>query len=141
MAGLKRLAAAGLVLAVAAHAADAPAPVPPALMGTWRWVETVSSAETLRVDAPERYELSFPEPGRIALRADCNRAAGGVTFGQAGAIKVGVMAMTRAMCPEGSLSDRFAQDVGRAVHWSVQDGALKLDLPADAGTLRFVKAQ
>lgn len=141
MAGLRLLGAvAGVLLAAGAQAADAPKPVPPALAGTWRWVEFVSSSETLRVDAPDRYEMSFPEAGRIALRADCNRAAGGVTFGASGAVKVGVMAMTRAMCPEGSLSDRFAQDVGRAVHWSLQDGMLKLDLPAGAGTLRFVKA-
>ena len=47
------------------------------------------------------------------------------------------IALTRAMCPPGSLSDRFAKDVGRATSYFVRDGELYLELPVDSGTLRF----
>jgi len=140
MARLRLLAAVLLVLTAGARAADRPTPGAAGLEGTWRWVSFESPVEKLVVKNPDQYLLTFPEPGRIALKADCNRAAGGVTLGKDGAIKVGVLAMTRAMCPEGSLSDRFAQTVGRAVMWSKRGSDLLLDLPADGGTLRFTKA-
>lgn len=47
------------------------------------------------------------------------------------------IALTRAMCPEGSLSDRFAKEVGRATSYFLKDGDLYLELPIDSGTLRF----
>ena len=140
MAGLRLAAAAvALLLAGSALAADLPppSPIPAELAGTWRWVAFETQKQTQSVPSPERYELTFPEAGRIALKADCNRAAGGVAFGEAGVIRIGVMAMTRAMCPEGSWSDRFAQDVGRAAYWSVQGKSLLLQLPGESGTLRF----
>ena len=132
-------AAAGLLLTTVAIAAEAPSPVPPALAGTWRWAGFVSPKENLVVKDPDQYLLTFPEPGHIALKADCNRAAGGVTFGTDGALKIGPMAMTRAMCPDGSLSDRFALQVGHATHWSQANEDLLLELPAGSGTLRFAK--
>lgn len=47
------------------------------------------------------------------------------------------IALSRAMCPKGSLSDRFAKEVGRATSYFLQDGDLFLELPVDSGTLRF----
>ena len=122
-----------------AQAAETASPVPPALQGVWRWVSATNGGNRLSVATPDRYTLAFPEAGRIALKADCNRAAGGVTFGDDGALKIGPMAMTRAMCPPGSLSDRFAQDVERSTRWSIDGGALLLSQPGGAGTLRFLR--
>ncbi|HVZ06319.1 META domain-containing protein [Rhodopila sp.] len=115
-----------------------PPPVPAELAGIWRWVGLDAPGKATRVSAPERYLLSFPEAGRIALKADCNRAAGGASFGENGALKVGVMAMTRAMCPPGSLGDQFAEDVSLVTHWSIKDGALLLELGDGKGTMRFL---
>jgi len=129
-------------LLAGAQAAATASPVPPALQGVWRWVSATSATDggkRLSVATPDRYTLTFPEAGHIALKADCNRAAGGVTFGDDGALKIGPMAMTRAMCPPGSLSDRFAQDVERSTHWSIENGALLLTQPGSAGTLRFLR--
>ena len=123
----------------AARAAEAASRVPPELQGVWRWVSATNGGKRLSVATPDRYTLTFPDAGHIALKADCNRAAEGVTFGDDGALKIGPMAMTRAMCPPGSLSDRFAQDVERSTHWSVEGGALALTQPAGAGTLRFLR--
>ena len=59
-------------------------PVPAKLAGTtWRWVHFTSSAEDFAVAEPGRYTLAFN------------------------------MALTRAMCPRGSLGDRFARDVAQ----------------------------
>ena len=77
--------------------------------------------------------------GGIALRADCNRGAGVVAFPEPGAVRMGPLALTRAMCPPDSLSDRFARDVERAVRWTVRDGHLHLELPEASGILWFTR--
>jgi heat shock protein HslJ len=95
--------------------------------------------ETLTIAEPERYTLRFSEGDRVALRADCNRGAGSVVFPEPGAIRFGVLAITRAMCPTGALGDRFAREVVRAGRWAIQRGELRLELSGDAGVLRFTR--
>jgi hypothetical protein len=73
------------------------------------------------------------------LRADCNHGAGGVTFPQPGAIHIDAVALTRALCPPGSLGGRFARDVARAIRWSLRDAELNLELPEEAGTLQLTR--
>jgi hypothetical protein len=43
------------------------------------------------------------------------------------------------MMPPGSLGDRFARDVARAVHWSLRNGELNPELPVDPGTPRLAR--
>jgi len=127
-------------LVLIATAAQAVPPMPPELAGTtWRWVSLTTPDETLTIAEPERYILRFSDGDRVALRADCNRGAGSVVFPEPGAIRFGALAITRAMCPSGSLGDRFAREVGRAVRWAVHGGELRLELPADAGSLHFTR--
>ena len=66
-------------------------------------------------------------------------AAGSVVFPEPGAIRFGVFAIKRAMCPTGSLGDRFAREVVRAGRWAIQRGELRLELSGDAGVLRFTR--
>ena len=114
-------------------------PVPAELAGTtWRWAHFASSAEDFAVAEPERYTLAFDPSGWIRLRADCNHGAGGVTFPQAGVIHIDAIALTRALCPPGSLGGRFARDVARAVRWSLRDSKLYLELP-EAGALQLTR--
>lgn len=136
---MRRAVLAALLLAPATGArAQA---VPPELLGgSWRWVAFVSPVESLTIAEPERYTLAFLPEGRVALRADCNRGGGGVSFPEPGALRIGALALTRAFCPPPSLSDRFARDVARAARWALRDGALDLELPADSGVLRFARA-
>ena len=129
----------GALLTAMAAAAD---PVPAELAGmTWRWVHFASSAEDFAVAEPERYTLAFTAVGWIRLRADCNHGAGGAVFPKPGVIRIEGVALTRAMCPSGSLGDRFARDVARAVRWSIREreSELRLELPADTGTLRLTR--
>lgn len=112
-----------------------------ALFGTrWQWVGRASAGDAMTIAEPARYTLEFLPEGRIALRADCNRGAGGLAFPAPGALRVGAIALTRAMCPPDSLSDRFVQEVSAAARWSLRDGQLWLERPDGAATLRFAPA-
>ena len=127
-------------LVVIAAAAKAIPPTPPELARTtWRWVSLTTPEETLTIAEPERYTLRFSDGDRVALRADCNHAAGSVVFAEPGAIHFGALAITRAMCSTGSLGDRFAREVARAGRWAIQRGGLYLELSGDAGVLRFAR--
>lgn len=117
----------------------APSDDPPvALTGlTWEWVGFQSPVETIEVEAPDRYTLVFLPAGRVALRADCNRGTAIAGFPADRRIEVKPLALTRAMCAQGSLSDRYLRELGRATSWYLRDGQLYLELPVDSGTLRF----
>ena len=108
-----------LAALVGVTSAKAAPPVPPELARTtWGWVSLTTPEETLTIAEPERYTLRFSEGDRVALRADCNRGAGSVVFPEPGAIRFGVIAITRAMCPTGLLGDRFGREVVRAGRWA-----------------------
>ena len=104
---------------------------------TWLWVSLTTPVESVTVDAPDKYTIRFDKTGKLAVKADCNHGTSSYTVGADRTLKLGPMAFTRAMCPPGSLSDRFAKEVGRATSFFVKDGDLYLSLPTDSGTLRF----
>jgi hypothetical protein len=79
--------------------------------------------------------MAFDTAGWIRLRADYNGGAGGVAFPEPGAIRIGAGALTRAMCPSGSLGDCFARDVASCSLVS----PLTLELPVDTDTLRSAR--
>jgi heat shock protein HslJ len=106
---------------------------------TWRWDSLVTPTETVKPERPERYTIRFERTGRVAVRSDCNRGGGSYTLLPDSRLTLGPIALTRMACPQGSLSDRFAGDVGRATSYFVRDGALFLEMPADSGTLRFTR--
>jgi heat shock protein HslJ len=103
----------------------------------WEWVSMTTPVEELKADSPDRYTLRLGSDGHLALKADCNRGSGAYTITGDRALTMKPIALTRAMCPQGSLSDRFARDVGRATSYFIKDGDLYLELPVDSGTLRF----
>jgi para-nitrobenzyl esterase len=123
------------------RAADTTAGSTPAeLRGTsWQWVGVTSPVESFTVDQPDRYTLSFVEGNKVVLRADCNRGTGPVASPSPGALEIGPLAMTRARCPPGSLSDRFARDVSRAVRFAIRGSELLVELQTDAGILHFAR--
>ena len=106
---------------------------------TWEWESLVTPVENVKPDRPELYTLRFEPAGRVTVRADCNRGSGPYTVSADRRVMLGAMALTRAACPPGSLSDRFVRDVGRVSSYFVRDGALFLEMPVDSGTLRFRK--
>jgi heat shock protein HslJ len=104
---------------------------------TWQWVGLTTPVEQVTVDAPDKYTIRFDKTGKVAVKADCNRGTTSYTASADRTIELKPMALTRAMCPPGSLSDRFVKEVTRATSYFLKDGDLYLQLPVDSGTLRF----
>jgi heat shock protein HslJ len=118
--------------------ADADSTLPSDVLdATWQWVSFTTPVEQIQVDQPERYTIRFERGGRAALHADCNRGMTSYSAGRDRRITFRPITLTRAMCSPGSLSDRFAREVGRASSYFLKDGDLFLELPVDSGTLRF----
>lgn len=108
---------------------------------TWQWTaftDPVNGAQ--EIATPAKYQVSFLPSGTVRVTADCNRGAGQYKADGA-SLQITVQAMTRAMCPVGSLGDQFVKNLNAAAVWFVQDGDLFIDLFADSGTMRFVAAE
>ncbi|HEU4651798.1 MAG TPA: META domain-containing protein, partial [Croceibacterium sp.] len=110
-----RLVATGLALALAActtvdeGGGGAAGP----LAGTsWRLAEFTAGGETLRPADTSRYTMTLAADGSAALQLDCNRASGQWSSAGPGQLAFTPLAMTRAMCPPGSLDTRIAAELG-----------------------------
>ena len=111
---------------------------PGPLAGEWRWVRTVTPVETIVADDPTHYTLTFNEGGQLAVLADCNRGSG--TFVQDGkSLTIGPFALTRMMCPPGSLDGKFISQVNGAAGCFMLGDTLMIDLKMDSGTMRFIR--
>jgi para-nitrobenzyl esterase len=111
---------------------------PAALPGSrWRLVRLESGDGTAAVPAdPSRYTLEFDADGALSGQADCNRIRGRWTASGV-SMTLGPFAMTRAMCPPGSLSDRYVRALESAASWRIEGGRLAVALRIDAGILHF----
>jgi heat shock protein HslJ len=111
---------------------------PAALPGSrWRLVRLESGDGTTAVPADaSRYTLEFAADGTLSGQADCNRFQGRWTAAGT-SITLGPLAMTRAMCPPGSLSDRYARGLESAVSWRVVADWLAVALKVDSGIVYF----
>jgi para-nitrobenzyl esterase len=135
--------------------AAAPVPVQPAadsspgqaatgagLAGTtWRLVQFRSMDDkTVTPDQPDKYTVAFGADGKVRVKADCNRGHGTWTSSAPNALHFGPLATTRAMCPPGSMSDRFLRDFGHMTSYVLKDGKLHISLMADGGIYDFEPA-
>lgn len=133
----------GLLLKLArAAAAPIAAPVSGAVspIGAWQWESLMSSYEKVAVNQSERYKLQLRAGGQAQVLADCNRGQASYSF-DGRSFKIRITAMTRAACPAGSLSERYLKALEAAVGQRVKGKVLFLDLPADGGTMKFVRAK
>lgn len=92
---------------------------------------------TLTISDPSRYTVSFGEDGQVAFRLDCNRGHGGfetkADAADAGQLKFGPIAATRARCPPPSVGELVARDMGYVRSYLMRDGQLHMSLMADGG--------
>ena len=133
----------GLLLKLSkAAAASITAPVTGALspIGAWQWESLISSTEKVAVNQPERYKLQLEAGGRAQVFADCNRGQASYSL-DGRSFNIRVTGVTRAACPAGSLSGRYLMSLEAAVGQRVRGENLFLDLPADGGTMKFVRAK
>lgn len=64
----------------------------------------------------------------------------GYTLEEDHRISIGPISATRMMCPEGSLDTRFVNALEQVAIYSLWEGDLLLEAPADSGTLRLRRA-
>lgn len=129
LAGLIGIVCGGVV----ASAADSP------LAGTgWKLVRFEAGDGTLAVpDDPAKYTLRFEAGGQLFARIDCNRGRGTWESPAASELRFGTMAVTRAMCPPGSLHDQILQHLPLVRAFKLTDGHLFLSLEANGGVYEF----
>jgi para-nitrobenzyl esterase len=84
--------------------------------------------------------VAFGADGKVSVKADCNRGHGTWTSSAPNALHFGPLATTRAMCPPGSMSDRFLRDFGHMMSYVLKDGKLHISLMADGGIYDFEPA-
>jgi heat shock protein HslJ len=132
----------GLLLKLAKAAAPIGAPVPGGVspIGAWQLEGLISPAEKIVVNQPERYKLQLQTGGKAQVLADCNRGQGSYSF-EGRSFSIRIAGVTRAACPAGSLSGRYLSALEAAVGQRVRGENLFLDLPANGGTMKFLRAK
>jgi heat shock protein HslJ len=91
----------------------------------------------LAPDDKAKYTLAFEADGRVSVRIDCNRGRGNWQSPGPKQLTFGPLALTRAMCPPGSLHDRIVRDWEFVRSYTIKDAHLFLALMADGGIYEF----
>ena len=91
----------------------------------------------LTPDDRSKYTLAFATDGTVNARIDCNRGRGGWKSAGKGQLELGPMAITRAMCPPGSLHDQIVKQLPYIRSYVIKDGRLFLSLIADGGIYEY----
>lgn len=127
-----------LALALALGCAQAPQGEPGGLAGTsWQLLRFRGGDD--RVLTPvggSQYTLAFGADGRVSARIDCNRGSGSWKSDGKSSIEFSPMAVTRAMCPPGSMDmhDHILKQLPHIRSYVIKNGHLFLSLMADGGT-------
>ncbi len=87
-----------------------------------------------------RYTIGFGAQDVLNVRFDCNRGRGSWKSSSPGNLEFGALALTRALCPTGSLHDELVRQWPNVRSYVVKDGRLYLSLLADGGTIEFEPA-
>jgi para-nitrobenzyl esterase len=136
---VRRAACALAALLIGACAQTPPQEPPPSLAGTsWQFVRFQGGDGRLQVpDDRAKYTVAFAADGSVSVRFDCNRGRGSWKSERPGLLLFGPMAMTRAMCPPGSLHDQLVKHWFYVRSYLLKGGRLYLALMADGGIYEF----
>lgn len=109
------------------------------LVGTsWQLVRFQGSdGTTLTPDDGVKYTIAFHADGSLAVRIDCNRGRSSWKSAGPNQLEFGPLALTRAMCPPGSMHDRIVTHWPYFRSYVTKDGHLFLALMADGGIYEF----
>ena len=94
----------------------------------------------LTPDDRSKYTIAFDKSGNLTARIDCNRGRGTWASTGPGNLQFSPMALTRAMCPSGSLHDQIARQWTNIRSYVLKGGHLFLSLMADGGIYEFEPA-
>ena len=105
---------------------------------SWQLVKfTGGDGQVLTPDDRAKYTIAFNADGSLAARIDCNRGRGTWKSAAPGQLELGPMALTRAMCPPGSLHDQIVRQWSYVRSYVLKDRHLFLSLMADGGIYEF----
>ncbi|MGH7677646.1 MAG: carboxypeptidase regulatory-like domain-containing protein [Gemmatimonadaceae bacterium] len=105
---------------------------------SWRLLKIRTMADSTFTPADSAlYTIAFGSDGKASMRVDCNSGSATWTSEAPGRLAFGPMALTRAMCPEGSLHDRFGRDMPSVRTYVLRDGRLHLATMADGAIYEF----
>lgn len=121
--------------------ANAPESAPGAdLAGAkWAWIATQTPVEVITPPDPDRFTLEFGIDGNVAVLADCNRGSGPYAVTQSRRLTLGPLALTRMMCPEGSMDTEFLKELDNVSNYFFRGDTLYIDQKTDSGTMRFAR--
>jgi uncharacterized lipoprotein YbaY/heat shock protein HslJ len=119
--------------------AQPPAAASSPLTGTsWQLVKFQGSDDkTLTPDDGSKYTLEFAAGWQLNARIDCNRGRGSWKSSGPNHLQFGPLALTRAMCPSGSMYDQIVKQLPNIRSYVIKDGHLFLSLMADGGIYEF----
>ena len=105
---------------------------------SWQLVRFQGGDDRVLVpDDGAKYTIAFGADGSVSARIDCNRGRGSWKSDGPGRLEFGPMALTRAMCPPGSLHDHIVRQWGYVRSYVIRDGRLYLSLMADGGIYEY----
>jgi len=119
------------------------ASTPPVRLGgiggtSWQLVKFQGGDGTvLTPDDKGRYTVAFANDGNVSVRFDCNRGRGAWILNGPNQLRFGPLALTRAMCPPGSLHDHLVRQWPIVRSYTVTGGHLYLSLMTDGGSYEF----
>jgi para-nitrobenzyl esterase len=132
-----------LLLLVTLGVAVGCAPTPPPRLGgiggtSWQLVKFQGGDSTvLTPDDKGKYTVAFANDGNVSVRFDCNRGRGAWILNGPNQLRFGPLALTRAMCPPGSLHDHLVRQWPFVRSYTMTGGHLYLSLMADSGSYEF----
>ena len=109
------------------------------LAGTsWQLVRIMSMDDSVyEPDDRSRYRIDFQEDGSVAILADCNRGKGSWTSESQGRLEFGPIASTKALCPPGSLSEKYLAEFQWVRSYVIKESHLFLATMADGSIIEF----
>ena len=91
----------------------------------------------LTPDDKTKYTIQFSTDGGLSARIDCNRGRGTWMSSGASQLQLSPLALTRAMCPPGSLQQQIVKHWDFIRSYIIKNDQLFLSLMADGGIYEF----
>ena len=109
------------------------------LAGTsWQLLQISSMDDSTDVpDEPSRYTLELGADGSASMLADCNRGMGNWSSEGPSQLTFGPVAATSALCPPGSLSEKYLAQFEYVRSYVLKGGHLFLATMADGSIIEF----
>ena len=102
---------------------------------SWRLVKFQGGdGGVLTPDDKAKYTVAFTNSGDVTVRFDCNKGRGSWILNGPNQVRFGPLAITRTVCPPGSLHDHLVKQWSLIRSYTLKDGRLYLSLMADGGS-------